>query len=128
MVSNANGTPSPMIGDSSLSLSLSNSLNLDSMLIVPSLHHNLLYVAQITTALDYIVTFWPTHCVFQDILSNNTIGCGTRMGKFYYLDLVLDNEARIDQASKIGGASVEKQTDKVWLWHRCFGHASFGYL
>ena len=98
------------------------------MLIVPSLHHNLLSVAQITTALNCTVTFWPTHCVFQDILSSKTIGCGTRRGKLYYLDLASDSEASLSQAYKIGGTSVEKQTSEVWLWHRRLGHASFGYL
>ncbi|BFG37702.1 hypothetical protein CerSpe_239760 [Prunus speciosa] len=126
VVSNANGTPSPVIGEGSLSLS--DSLTLDSVLIVPSLHHNLLSVAQITTALNCTVTFWPTHCVFQDILSSNTIGCGTRRGKLYYLDLASDSEASLSQAFKIGGTSVEKKTSEVWLWHRRLGHASFGYL
>ncbi|XP_021829064.1 uncharacterized protein LOC110769409 [Prunus avium] len=111
VVSNANGTSSPVIGEGSLSLS--DSLTLDSVLIVPSLHHNLLSVAQITTALNCTVTFWPTHCVFQDILSSKTIGCGTRRGKLYYLDLAFDSEASLNQAYKIGGTSVEKQTSEV---------------
>lgn len=63
VLSNANGIPSPIIGEGSLSLF--DSLNLDSVLIVPSLHHNLLLVAQITMALNCIVTFWPTYCVFR---------------------------------------------------------------
>ncbi|CAL8995150.1 unnamed protein product [Prunus brigantina] len=126
VVSNANGTPSPVIGEGSLSLS--DSLTLDSVLIVPSLHHNLLSVAQITTALNCTVTFWPTHCVFRDILGSKTIGCGTRRGKLYYLDLASDSEASLSQAYKIGGTSVEKKTSEVWLWHRRLGHASFGYL
>ncbi|KAI5323859.1 hypothetical protein L3X38_032932 [Prunus dulcis] len=50
MVSNANGTPSPVVGEGSLSLSTS--LHLDSVLLVPSLDHNLLSVAQLTTTLD----------------------------------------------------------------------------
>ncbi|KAI5324129.1 hypothetical protein L3X38_033202 [Prunus dulcis] len=111
VVSNANGTPSPVIGEGSLSLS--DSLTLDSVLIVPSLHHNLLSVAQITTALNCTVTFWPTHCVFQDILSSKMIGCGTKRGKLYYLDLASDSEASLSQAYKIGGISVEKQTSEV---------------
>ncbi|CAL9013187.1 unnamed protein product [Prunus brigantina] len=62
MMSNANGTPSPMVEEGSLSLSTS--LHLDSALLVPSLDHNLLYVAQLTTTLGCTVTFWPNHCVF----------------------------------------------------------------
>ncbi|KAI5356447.1 hypothetical protein L3X38_009342 [Prunus dulcis] len=40
VVSNANGTPSSLVGESSLSLS--NFIHLDSVLLVPSLDHNLL--------------------------------------------------------------------------------------
>ncbi|CAL9019227.1 unnamed protein product [Prunus brigantina] len=58
-----------------------------------------------------------------DIFSSKTIGCGTRRGKLYYFDLGPDSEAKVCQTFKMGGASVEKQKDKVWLWHRhwtCF--------
>ncbi|CAL8991754.1 unnamed protein product, partial [Prunus brigantina] len=47
LVSNANGTPSLMVGEGSLSLS--NFINLEYVLVVPSLDHNLLFVAQLTT-------------------------------------------------------------------------------
>ncbi|CAL9021702.1 unnamed protein product, partial [Prunus brigantina] len=50
---------------------------------------------------------------FQDILSSKTIGCGTRRGKLYYLDLASDSEASLSQAYKIGGTSVEKKTSEV---------------
>ncbi|KAI5317136.1 hypothetical protein L3X38_036843 [Prunus dulcis] len=49
---------------------------------------------------------------FLDILSK-TIGCGTRRGKLYYLDLASDSEASLSQAYKIGGTSVEKQTSET---------------
>ncbi|CAL8167921.1 unnamed protein product [Prunus armeniaca] len=77
-------------------------------------------------ALDCSVTFWPTHCVFKDILSIKTICGGTRKGKLYYLDLTPNSKAIVSQAFNMGGDSVEKQKDKVWLWHRLLGHASFG--
>ena len=56
-VSTANGTSIPIIGEGSLSLT--NTLNLDSVLVVPSLNYNLLSVSQITTALFRVVIFWP---------------------------------------------------------------------
>ncbi|CAL9026103.1 unnamed protein product [Prunus brigantina] len=46
-----------------LSISLSTSLQLDSVFLVPSMDHNLLSVAQLTTTLGCTVTFWPNHCV-----------------------------------------------------------------
>ncbi|CAL8082211.1 unnamed protein product [Prunus armeniaca] len=84
VVFNANGTPSLVVGDGSLSLY--NFINLDSVLVVPSLDHNLLSVAQLTTSLGCRVIFLPNHCIFYDILIMKMIGCGTRQGKLYYLD------------------------------------------
>ncbi|KAI5348293.1 hypothetical protein L3X38_001180 [Prunus dulcis] len=84
IVSNANGTPSPVVGEGFQSLSTS--LHLDFVLLNPSLDHNLLSVAQLTTTLGCTVTFWPNHYVFQNIITGKTIGCGTQRGKFYYMD------------------------------------------
>ncbi|CAL2255062.1 unnamed protein product [Prunus armeniaca] len=112
-MSNANGTPFPVIGEGSISLSIS--LHLDSVLLVPSLDHNLLYVAQLTTTLGCIVTFWPNHCVFQDILTGQTIGCGTQQGKLYYLDWAPDNEVKLGQAFRTIGTRSEGERDKIWL-------------
>jgi hypothetical protein len=64
-VSTANGTSVPIIGEGSLSLT--ETLNLDFVLVVPSLDYNLLSVSQITTALFCVVIFWPELCVFKDI-------------------------------------------------------------
>ena len=55
-VSTANGTLIPIIGEGSLSLT--NTLNLDSVLVVPSLNYNLLSVSQITIALLCVVIFF----------------------------------------------------------------------
>ena len=64
-VSTANGTSIPIIREGSLSLT--NTLNLDSVLVVPSLNYNLLSVSHITTASFCVVIFWPGFCVFKDI-------------------------------------------------------------
>ena len=61
-VSYADGTPTPVNGAGSLSLTPS--LHLSSILHVPTLSNNLLSISQITKSLNCIVTFWPTHCVF----------------------------------------------------------------
>ena len=100
-VSTANGTSIPIIGEGSLSLT--NTLNLDSVLVVPSLNYNLLSVSQITTALFCVVIFWLEFCVFKDIRTRQMIGCGVRKGKLYYLDLVSKSSDELHQALKIGG-------------------------
>ncbi|EOX94408.1 Uncharacterized protein TCM_003988 [Theobroma cacao] len=66
---------------------LSNTLTLDTILIIPSLKCNLLSVSQITFTLDCIVTFGPLFCIAQDILTRNILGYGVKRDKLYYLEL-----------------------------------------
>ena len=89
-------------------MSLTNTLNLDSVLVVPSLNYNLLSVSQITTALFCVVIFWLEFCVFKDIQTRQMIGCGVRRGKLYYLDLVFKSSDELRQALKIGGSEKKK--------------------
>ncbi|KAI5353833.1 hypothetical protein L3X38_006727 [Prunus dulcis] len=126
VMSNANGTFSSVVGEGSLSLSTS--LHMDSVLLVQSLYHNLLCVAQITTILGYTVTFWPNHYVFHDILTGTTIGCGTRRDKLYYWDWAPNSEVKGGQAFTTSGTRPKGERDKIWLWHKRLGHASFSYL
>ena len=65
IVSTANSNTTPVIGKGSLTFT--NTLNLDSVLVVSSLDYNLLSVSQITVTLSYIVIFWPEFCVIKDI-------------------------------------------------------------
>ncbi|CAL9006017.1 unnamed protein product, partial [Prunus brigantina] len=62
------------------------------------------------------------------INSGKTIGCGTRRGKFYYLDWAPDNKVKVGQAFRISGTRSEGESDKIQLWHKRLGHALFGYL
>ena len=64
-VSTANGTSTPVIGEGPLPLT--DTLNLDFVLVVPSLNYNLLSVSQITATLFCVVIFWLEFCVFKDI-------------------------------------------------------------
>ncbi|KAI5326946.1 hypothetical protein L3X38_026342 [Prunus dulcis] len=60
--------------------------------------------------------------------NGKTIGCGTRRGKLYYLDWAPDNEVKVGQVFRTSGTRSEEERDKIWLWHKRLGHASFGYL
>ena len=83
VISIADGSLTPVIGEGSVVLS--DTLTLDSVLVVPSLSHNLLSMSQITLLLTCIVTFWPYFCVFQDILTRRILGCGVRRGEIVLL-------------------------------------------
>ena len=110
-ISIANGTATPVSGEGSLTLT--DTLNLDSVVIVPSLEYNLLSVSQITTTLSCIVIFWPNSCEIKDIKSKKTIDCGIRRGKLYYLDLDSQSTKRLQHAFTIGGAEGDKQKAEI---------------
>ena len=125
-VSIVNGTLTPVIGEGSLTLT--DTLNLDFVLVVPSLDYNLLSVSQITLTLSCVVMFWPNFCVFKDIKTRKTIGCGIRKEKLYYLDLESNSAESLRQALTVGDSEGDKTKVEIWFWHRRLGHASFGYL
>ena len=93
VISTANGITSLINGEGSVILS--NTLTLDTVLVVPSLKYNLLSVSQISSTLACTVTFWPSFCVFQDILTRKILGYGVRRGKLYYLELLENGGSKI---------------------------------
>lgn len=109
IVSTANGASTPVIGEGSVSLT--NTLNLDSVLVVPSLDYNLLSVSQITKTLSCVVIFWPEFCVFKDIRTKQTIGYGIRQGKLYYLDLVPTSSSELRKALTVDDSEGEKKNE-----------------
>nr|CAN70109.1 hypothetical protein VITISV_001696 [Vitis vinifera] len=113
IVSTANSNTTPIIGEGSLILT--DTLNLDSILVVPSLNYNILSVSQITAVLSCIVIFWPEFCVFKDIKQNRRL-------------VVSKDSNKLRQALMADGSEGEKKKSEIWLWHRRLGHASFGYL
>ena len=124
VISTANGSTSLITGEGSVIFS--NTLTLDIVLVVPSLEYNLLSVSQITSTLACTVTFWPSFCVFQDILTRKILGYGVRWGKLYYLELPKNGGSKISQANQT--SSKDKARTTIWLWHRRLGHLSFSYL
>ena len=103
-------------------------MNLDCVLVVPSLDYNLLSVSQITAALSCIVIFLLEFCVIKDIQTKQMIGCSIKRGKIYYLDLQSKDSNKLQQALMADGSGGEKKKFEIWLWHRRLGHGSFGYL
>lgn len=60
ILSKANGNSTPVLGEGLITLT--KTMNLDFVLVVPTLNHNLLSIAQITNTLQYIIIFWPNVC------------------------------------------------------------------
>ena len=113
-ISTSNGSTSTTVGEGTVILT--QILTLNSVLVVPSLEHNLLSVGQITSALNCTVTFWPLFCVFQDILTWKILGYGVKCGKLYYLELAEYGGQRFGQAYQTRSSDTDQAT--IWLWHR----------
>jgi hypothetical protein len=123
-VKTANGSSSAMSGVSSLPLT--SSMSLSTVLHVPHLSGKLLSISQITKELKCFVTFFDTHCVFQDLLTRATIGLGRERDGLYYLDLNWHAKDDTGQVHQVVGSSTSQA--QIWLWHRRLGHPSFHYL
>ncbi|RVW54333.1 Retrovirus-related Pol polyprotein from transposon RE1 [Vitis vinifera] len=63
----------------------------------------------------------------MDIQTRQTIGCGIKWGKLYYLDLQSKDSNKLQQALMADGSEGEKKKSEILLWHRRLGHASFGH-
>lgn len=125
---NANGISSPVTGMGSVHISPS--LSISNVLFVPSLNCNLLSVSQLTESHECVITFFPTHCVLQNMHTKEKIGSGKRSGGLYYLELE-DNfyEKKGEVKAHLMNGNLKKENEEViWLWHRRLGHPSFGYL
>ena len=79
-ISNANGITYPIIGAGTMSLSLSFSLCLSHMLLVPSLLNKLKYVSQVIEELHYTVLIYHTFCLLQGIPNKEIIRCDAKRG------------------------------------------------
>ena len=66
--------------------------------------------------------------MIKDIQTRQTIDCGIKWGKLYYLDLQSNDSNKLQQALMADGFEGEKKMSEIWLWHQRLGHASFGYL
>jgi hypothetical protein len=123
-VKTANGSSSAVSGVGSLPLT--SSMSLSTVLHVPHLSGKLLSISQITKELKCSVTFFDTHCVFQDLLTGTMIGLGRERDGLYYLDLNWHAKEDTGQVHQVVGSSTSEA--QIWLWHRRLGHPSFRYL
>ena len=72
--------------------------------------------------LPYTVTFFPFHCIFQDLYTGRRIGLGRDNGRGIY-ELVAD-----EPLSGLQALFVTSITTSSLLWHRCLGHPCFDKL
>ena len=81
-VRTADGSLSSISGKDVINVS---PLSLSSVLHVLNFLTNLLSISRITHDLNHSVTFYPSHCVFQDLHTKRTIGSGREENDLYFL-------------------------------------------
>lgn len=116
---NANGVTYPVTGAGTASLSPS--FLLPNTLLVPSLSNKLLSIGQVTEELNCCALMYPNFCLFQDILTKEIIGRGTKREGLYYMD-----DFSYGQANNMQSGGVKER--QIWSWHNRLGHPSFRYL
>ena len=104
-------------------IKLFDSLPLSSVLHVPNFSTNLLSIARITSDLNCSVTFFPSHCVFQDLSTKKVIGSGREENGLYFLLSGDDTKGNLSTAAH----HIQRKTilREAWLWHQRLGHPSF---
>ena len=100
--------------------SLFSNIALNNCLLIPSLSHKLLSVSQLTKDFNCTVLMTSDGCIVQDAQTGTIIGRGTEKGGLYY----------VDEAVQKGHTSLAhgSPNPQLWMWHRCLGHPSLGYL
>jgi len=102
-------------------MELSTTLTLPNTLFVPSLSIKLLSLGQVTKDLNYCVLMYSSFCLFQDVLTKNIFGRGTKRRGLYYVD-------DLDLGKVHSAQSSQRKRQDIWLWHYQLGHPSFNYL
>lgn len=115
----ADGTLATVAGKRNIPLT--DHLTLSSALHVPKLSLNLLSVSSLTKSLNCSVTFFPSHCVFQDLRTGRLIGSGRETGGLYQLQ----SKTVAALQSSIAEDVISRQIKEIQLWHFRLGHLSF---
>ena len=119
----ADGSFSPIAGKGLIKLS--SSLTLKSVLHVPKLACNLLSVSKLSKDSNCHLTFFDSHCVFQERNSGRMIGSAKVIDGLYYLE---DGNSKNKKAQGLSSISSISVKDQIMLWHYRLGHPSFSYL
>src|ERR1044072_2621582 len=114
----ANGSQTPVIGCGFVHLS--SSLHLKHVLHVPELSNNLLSIHKLTQDLNCVVTFFHSHCVFQDLATGERLGIAKEQDGLYYIP---HKESKCHQMSSKSWAAPQ-----IWLQQKCLGHPPFRML
>ena len=95
-------------------IKLTENINLTSVLHVPNLACNLLSVSKLCKDSNYRVTFFDSHCAFQDQTLGTMIGCVRMIEGLYYFDDISVGNKKVQGFSSTSSIPVP---DTIMLWH-----------
>ena len=107
------------------SIILSPSLMLLNVLHVPDFSCNLLSISKLTADSNCTVKFTSSTCVFQDRISEQTIGSAKQFSGLYYF---ARDQSFSGICERVVGCSTLSRRHRVMLLHCRLGHPSFAYL
>lgn len=114
----ADGSASRVLGSGSVAVTPS--ISLSNVLSLPHFSFNLLSVSKLTRALNCCVSFYPTHCTFQDLTTKAIIGRGLVADGLYILGS--------HQPTSIPRSLTCRQQSSLYLLHYRLGHPSVSLL
>jgi hypothetical protein len=123
----ADGSDTTVAGQGDIHIN--GSLILKNVLHVPNLLANLISIKQLTKDSNCSVTFFPSHCVFQELGTRRKIGRASMRDGLYYLESQ-GGRTRVENSlsASLLSESVMSNETKIWLYHRRLGHPSFKVL
>ncbi|KAK9923369.1 hypothetical protein M0R45_031791 [Rubus argutus] len=101
-------------------IQFTDSFSINNVLCVPSFKVDLLSVGKTIDGMSCSVTFFPSWCILQDLVTRTMIGVGKRRGDLYYLVAL----ASIPPSNRFAC----NLTISSNLWHRRLGHPSSSRL
>jgi len=105
-------------------LQLSENDVISEVLCIPAFKFNLLSVNKLTKELNCCVSFFPTHCVFQDLLSGKVKVIGEVEDGLYVLHWTANGQRNNIKTL----TAVRKEDGDSILWHQRLGHVPMGVL
>lgn len=107
------------------SIKLHPRLKLKNVLCLHGFRVNLMSVIKLTRNLNFLILFFPSFCILQDLATKKMIGLGKERDGLYYLVLVTD-DSLYERSHRIVVVAASSSTPH--LWHKCLGHLSNGPL
>ncbi|KAJ9675451.1 hypothetical protein PVL29_024395 [Vitis rotundifolia] len=119
----ADGTLSPVAGKGSIRIF--ELITLNPVLHVPNMSCNLLSISQLTKSSNCSAKFLPSHCVFQDLSSEKTIGSAKEHEGLYYFD---ETDVLEQCSPTVCNSASYPKDNELLLWHKRMGHPCFQSL